>query len=124
MSAVAAQTPPRSRGGRRIPIALLILFVVIGGGVFWLNSSAQAAVNVSATLTVYQPEVSVSRSGGAYVSSASGTQVQAGDSVKTDTKGRASIELPDGTLTRLASDTEIRLDAAHFSRSGTPHDAQ
>jgi hypothetical protein len=44
--------------------------------------------------------------------------------VKTDTKGRASIQLPDGTLTRLASETEIALNSAHFTKSGTLHDAK
>jgi hypothetical protein len=124
MSAVAARTPPRRRGGRRILIGLLILVVIIGGGIFWLNRSAQASVNVSATLSVYQPATSVAHNGGAYASSANGAQVQAGDSVKTDTKGRASIELPDGTLTRLASQTEITLNAAQFTKSGTLNDAR
>jgi FecR protein len=106
-------------------IVLVIVIVIVGGGIFWLNSTAQAAVNVSATLTVYQPTASVARgSSGAFAGASSGTQVQAGDSVKTDTKGRASIQLPDGTLTRLASDTQITLDAAHFSKNGTLHDAK
>jgi FecR protein len=124
MSAVAARTPPRRRGGRRLLIVLVVLIAIVGGGVFWLNSSAQAAVNVSATLTVYQPTASVARNGGAYASATTGAQVQAGDSVKTDTKGRASIQLPDATLTRLASGTEITLDAAHFTKSGNLHDAK
>ncbi len=102
----------------------MILVAIVVGGIFWLNQSAQAAVNVSATLTVYQPAASVSHGGGAFAAALTGTQVQAGDSVKTDTKGRASIQLPDGTLTRLASDTEMRLDAAHFTKSGTLHDAK
>src|SRR5712692_10734373 len=106
MRNVAAQAPPRRRGGRRILSALVILAVIVGGGVFWINLSAQADVNVSATLTVYQPTTSVAHGGGAYASALTGTQVQAGDSVKTDKKGRASIQLPDGTLTRMASDTE------------------
>src|SRR4029077_7808045 len=67
---------------------------------------------------------SLAHGGGAYSPALTGAQVQAGDSVKTDTKGRASIQLPDGTLTRLSSDTEIRLDAAHFTKSGTLHDAK
>jgi hypothetical protein len=101
------------------------LIVLVGGGVFWLNSSAQAAVNVSATLTVYQPIASIDRqTSGSFAQAATGAQIQAGDSVKTDTTGRASIQLPDGTLTRLASDTQIRLDAAHFSKTGTLHDAK
>jgi hypothetical protein len=106
-------------------IVLVIVILVVGGGIFWLNSSAQAAVSVSATLTVYQPTASLERSGAASFSSAtSGAQVQAGDSVSTDTKGRASIQLPDGTLTRLAGDTQITLDAAHFSKNGSLHDAK
>jgi FecR-like protein len=125
MSLVAARTPPRRRGGgRRILVVILILVVIVGGGIFWLNRSAQAAVNVSATLEVYQPVVAVRPNGGAYASTLSGTQVQAGDAVKTDLKGRASIELPDGTLTRLASQTEITLKAAHFTKSGTLNDAR
>jgi hypothetical protein len=124
MRNVAAQTPPRRRGGRRLLILVVILAVIVGGGIFWVNLSAQAAVNVSATMTVYQPIASVTHGAGPYASALSGTQVQAGDSVKTDTKGRASIQLPDGTLTRLASETEIALNSAHFTKSGTLHDAR
>ena len=106
-------------------IVLVLLILLVGGGIFWLNSSAQAAVSVSATLTVYQPIASLERSGsGAFKTASSGAMVQAGDSVSTDTKGRASIQLPDGTLTRLASDSQITLDAAHFSKNGTLHDAK
>jgi hypothetical protein len=48
--------------------------------------------------------------------------IQAGESVQTDVKGRAAITLPDGTLTRLASNTTIKLDSAHFTKSGNLHD--
>jgi hypothetical protein len=125
MSAVAARTPARRRGGRRVLIVLVIVVLLVGGGIFWLNSTAQAAVNVSGTLTVYQPTTSLDRgSSGTFADATSGTRVQAGDSVKTDAKGRASVQLPDGTLTRLASNTQITLDAAHFSKNGTLHDAK
>jgi hypothetical protein len=103
---------------------LVILVGVVAGGIYWLNLSAQAAVNVSATLTVYQAAASVAPGGGGYAAASTGAKVRPGDSVKTDTKGRASIQLPDGTLTRLASDTEITLDAAHFTKSGDLHDAK
>jgi FecR protein len=106
-------------------ILLVLVILIVGGGIFWLNSSAQASVNVSATLTVYQPTASLERSGSStFATATSGAQVQGGDSVSTDTKGRASIQLPDGTLTRLASDTQITLNAAHFSKNGTLHDAK
>ena len=124
MRNVAAQSPPRRRGGRRVLIILVILVLIVGGGIFWINLQAQAAVNVSATLTVYQPAASVAHGTGDFASALTGAQVQAGDSVKTDPKGRASIQLPDGTLTRLASETQIALDSAHFSKDGTLHDAK
>jgi hypothetical protein len=124
MRNVAAKSPPRRRGGRRLLFAFVLLLAVVAGGIFWLNQSAQAAVNVAATLTIYQPAASVAHGGASYSSALTGTQVLAGDSVKTDTKGRASIQLPDGAFTRLASDTEIRLDAAHFTKNGTLHDAK
>ncbi len=122
MSAVAARTPPRRRGGLRLLIILVILALIVGWALYWLNSSAKAATNAFATLTVFQPSVSVARSGGAFLNSSTGTIVQAGDGVKTDTKGRGAIQLPDGTLTRLASDTEITLTSAHFSKSGNLQD--
>src|ERR1700730_1243761 len=122
MSAVAARTPPRRRGGLRLLIVLVIIVLIVGGALYWLNSAAQAATNAVATLTVFQPSVSVARNGGAYLNSSTGTIVQAGDGVKTDTKGRGAIQLPDGTVTRLASDTEITLTSAHFSKSGNLHD--
>ena len=63
MSAVAARTPAGRRGGQRLLILLLLVIVAVAGGIFWLNSAAQAAVNVSATLTVYQPITSLQRGG-------------------------------------------------------------
>jgi hypothetical protein len=122
MSVVAARTPPRRRGGLRFLIILVILVLIVGGALFWLNSTAQAAVNAAATLTVFQPDVSVAHNGGAFVSGTSGSIVQPGDGVKTDAKGRGAIQLPDGTLTRLAGDTEITLTSAHFSKAGDLHD--
>lgn len=124
MSVVAAQTPPRRRRVPRLLIVLVVVVVIVAGALFWLNLAAQAAVNASATLTVYQPAASVAHGGAAYAPATTGTQVAAGDSVKTDAKGRASTQLPDGSLTRLAGDTEITLSAAHFTKSGSLHDAK
>ena len=59
MASVAAKTPPRRRGGRRILIALGVLIVLVVGAILWLNIAAQAQVNVPASLTVYQPTASV-----------------------------------------------------------------
>lgn len=125
MTAAAARSQPRRRGGRRILIVLVVLILIVVGVVVWLNVAAQAAVNASATLTVYQPTTSVKHgSGGAFAAAATGATVQPGDSVQTDPKGRAAITLPDGTITRLASQTTITLDAAHFTKAGNLHDVK
>lgn len=122
MASVAAKPAPRRRGGRRLLIALFVLIVLVVAGVVWLNIAAQAQVNASAALTVYQPSASVAHNGGSFSPAPTGTILQGGDSVKTDTTGRAAITLPDGTLTRLASDTTVRLDSAHFTKTGNLHD--
>ena len=121
MATVAAK-PPKRRGGRRFLLLLLILILIVGGVLVWLNRAASAQVNASATLTVYQPAASTSRNGADFADVSTGAVVHAGDSVKTDTKGRAAITLPDGTLTRLASDTTLKLDSAHFTKTGNLHD--
>jgi len=122
MATVAAKAPPRRRGGRRLLILFLILVLAVVGVVVWLNVAASAQVNASATLTVYQPAASTSSNGSDFLTATTGAVVHAGASVKTDAKGRAAITLPDGTLTRLASDTTLKFDSAHFTKRGSLHD--
>jgi hypothetical protein len=122
MASVAARTPPRRRGGLRILVALAIVILLVGGALAWLNVAAQASVNASALLTVYQPAASVSHGGGVFSNANTGTVIDPGDTVKTDDKGRASITLPDGTVTRMAKGTSFTVDAAHFNKTGTLHD--
>jgi FecR-like protein len=124
MSAVAARTTPKRRRGPRLLIVLAVIVLIVGGALFWLNAAAQASVNATATLTVFRPAVSVARGGGSFAPASTGAMVQPGDSVKTDDKGRAALGLPDGTLTRLASGTELTLTSAHFMKSGNLHDVK
>lgn len=123
MSALAARTPSRRRRGLPWLAALVIILLIVGGLGFWLTTAASAATNAVAALTVFRPITSVARGGGAYAEAKTGEVIQPGDSVRTDAKGRAGIQLPDGTLTRLASNTEITLTSAHFARDGNLHDA-
>jgi hypothetical protein len=106
-------------------VILFVVVLIVAGLLAWINVSAQAAVSASAVLTVYLPATSVAHgSGGAFAPGTTGSPVQAGDTVRTDDKGRAALTLPDGTLTRLASSTTITLDSAHFARSGNLHDSK
>jgi hypothetical protein len=126
MAAVAApkNPPKRRRGGLRLLIVLGILVLLIAGGVVWLNVSAQAAVSVSGSLTVYQPVASIAHNSGAAAEAKTGATVQAGDKVSTDAKGLAAVTLPDGTVTRLATNTTLTLDSAHFTKNGNQHDVK
>jgi hypothetical protein len=98
--------------------------LIAGGAIVWLNMAAQAAVSANGILTVYQPAVAVAHGANGYLPASTGALVQAGDGVQTDAKGRAALTLPDGTITRLASDTTLTLDAAHFARDGNLHDVK
>src|SRR5256885_390242 len=124
MATVAApKAPPKRRlGGMRILVVLALVLSLIVAGVIWLNVAAQAQVNVSGILTVDQPNVSTAHGGGAYTAATPHLVVQAGDSVQTDAKGFGAINLPDGTVTRLAHDTTVTLDSAHFTKGGNLHD--
>jgi len=120
MATVAQQ--PRRRGGLRALVILVILVLIVGGALFWLNTAASAAANEDAVLTIFGGNASVAHSGGAFAPATSGTIIQPGDGVKTDQTGRAAIQFPDGTITRLANSTEITLTSAHFNKDGTTHD--
>jgi len=122
MSITAAKAAPRRRGGYRLIIVLLVVLLLAGAAFFWLNSAAQAAVNAAGTLTVYQPAASVQHNGGSSFTGVSGAVIEPGDTIKTDPKGRAALQLPDGTIMRLAGDTQITLTSAHFAKSGNLHD--
>jgi hypothetical protein len=122
MSVAAARPAQKRRGGYRLIIILLVVVLIVGAAFFWLSTAASAAPNAAATLTVFQPATSVAHGGGTFATASTGTVVQPGDSIKTDTKGRAAIQLPDGTLTRLAGGTQITLTSAHFNKSGNLHD--
>ena len=122
MAAPAKPAPKPHRGGRRFLIVLGILVLIIAGVLVWLNVAAQAQIDASGSLTVYQPVTSLAHGSGAAGPAQSGVAVNAGDTVSTDARGLAGITLPDGTLTRLAKNTSITLDSAHFAKDGTMHD--
>lgn len=120
--AAAAPAKKRGRGGVRLIVVLVIAVLIVVGLLVGLSVAASAATNVGATLTVFVPNVSVARAGGAFAAATSGTVVQPGDSVQTDAKGRGELKFPDGTLTRLATGTQISITNSHFGKDGNVHD--
>lgn len=122
MAAPAKPAVAPRRGGRRVGIVLGILVLVVAGALVWLNVAAQAQIDASGSLTVYQPVTSLAHGSGVANPAQSGTAVHAQDTVSTDARGLAGVTLPDGTMTRLAPNTSIRLDSAHFAKDGRMHD--
>ncbi len=116
--------PPkkRGRGGLRILIALAVIVILVVGAIVTLGIVASANTSVGAVLTTFVPTSSVARSGGSFSQATTGTVVNAGDSVETDKQGRAQIQFPDGSITRLANSTEITLSSSHFAHDGHVHD--
>ena len=119
---IPAAPKRKGRGGLRILIALVVVIVLIVAAIVTLGIVASADTSVGAVLTTFVPDTSVAPSGGAFSSAASGTFVQPGDSVKTDAAGRGQIQFPDGTITRLASNTQISITSSHFAKDGHVHD--
>jgi len=99
-------------------IPLLIIAGLIGGGLFVLTSAANAAVPVPAQLVVVTAAASLVHGGTATLAK-SGTLVHEGDGVRTDAKGRAVIQFSDGSVTRVAPNSEITLDSTKFNKNGT-----
>ncbi len=112
----------KGRGGLRILIVLVVVILIVAGVIVTLGIAAQAETSVGAVVTVFVPNASVSRGGGGCTAATSGTVVMPGDSLKTDASGRAQIQFPDGSITRLATSTQISVDSAHFSKNGSVHD--
>src|SRR5215467_14068957 len=122
MAPPAKPLPKPRRSGLRFLVVLALVVALIAVGVVWLNVAAQAQVDATGMLTVYQPAASIAHGSAAASAATTGATVRAGDTVSTDSKGLAGIILPDGTQTRLAPDTSITLDSAHFAKNGNMHD--
>src|SRR4029079_11533636 len=74
------------------------------------NSTKSQTKTTLATLKVQATQVTVKKkSASSFVAAKDGQSLQQGDSIKTDTTGRAEIDYTDGSLTRLGSSTEFKI---------------
>ena len=109
----------RKRGGcLGCFIPLIVIVALLAGGLFLLTSAANAAVPVPAQLLVVTPAASLVH-GGAATAAKSGTLIHEGDGVRTDARGRAVVQFSDGSVTRVAPNSEITLDSAKFNKNGS-----
>ena len=100
-------------------VIVLVIALLLGGGYFFLVAQAQAGVPAPASLLVASTPVDVGKNDSGYQPATSGQALSAGNSVRTGHTGHATIQFPDGTLTRLSPDTTVTIQAAQLNNAGT-----
>jgi hypothetical protein len=99
-------------GGCLIAI-LLVVLLLVGGGYWFFVAQASAAVNAPATLVVFTQPVTVNEN-----PAIPGQALNAGNTVKTQTGGRAGIQFPDGSYIRMSPDTTVTVSAVQLQKGG------
>jgi hypothetical protein len=99
-------------------VIVIVAALLLGSGYFFLVAQAQAGVASPAALLVFSTPVDVGKNDSGYMPAASGQSLDAGGSVRTGDTGRATIQFPDGTLTRLSPNTTVTVQAAQLSNGG------
>ncbi len=124
----AAPAPPTKRSGCAgcsfgclgcLGVFVIVTLLLVGGGYFFFVAQAQSGVSSPAALLVASNPVEVGHNDGGYISARSGQSLDAGTSVRTGHTGLATIQFPDGSLTRLASDTTVTIQAAQLNSAGS-----
>ena len=87
---------------------MFVLSLLLVGAVL-IFSGGTASAKQFATLRLLDGQVAVQRGNGAFETGQDGTSLREGDTVRTGSDGRASIEYFDGSLTRLDFDTSFTL---------------
>lgn len=125
-TAAAVPPPAKSRGclgcgmgcGGCLIAIVIVVALLFGSGYFFLVAQAQAGVASPAALQVFSTPVDVGQNDSNYKPASSGQSLNAGNSVRTGDSGRATIQFPDGTLTRLAPDTTVTVQSAQLTNAG------
>ena len=125
-TAAAIPPPAKSKGclgcgmgcGGCLLVIVIVAALLLGSGYFFLVAQAQAGVASPAALLVFSTPVDVGKNDSGYKPAASGQSLDAGSSVRTGDTGRATIQFPDGTLTRLLPGTTVTVQAAQLSNGG------
>src|SRR5690349_18243692 len=117
----AAVTPPpppaKSRGcfgcsmgcAGCLVVVLIVTLLLLGSGYFFFIAQAQAGVASPAALLVFTTPVEVGHNDSDYRPASSGQSLAAGSSVRTGETGKAAIQFPDGSITRVAPCTIVTL---------------
>lgn len=106
-------------------LAILLIVALVAAGIyFFAILPASAGSDTPATLSVFVANTQVSKSqNGGYSGGTTGQSLPPGTWVKTDQAGRAGINFPDGSVTRLAPSTTVGITQATLDSHGALHHA-
>ena len=102
-----------------IGVVVVLILLLVTGGYFFFVAQASAGVPSPAALLVATDPVEVGHNDSGYQPAKTGQSLDAGTSVRTGHTGRATIQFPDGSLTRLAPDTTVTIQSAKLNSSGS-----
>ncbi|TMF85650.1 MAG: FecR domain-containing protein, partial [Chloroflexi bacterium] len=106
-------------------LAILLIVVLVAAAIFFFAIlPASAGSDTPTTLSVFVPNAEVSSSqNGTYTGGTTGKTLTPGTWVKTDQAGRGAINFPDGSITRLATSTQVGITQATLDSHGQLHHA-
>ena len=106
-------------------LAILLIAVLVAAAIFFFAIlPASAGSDTPTTLSVFVPNAEVSSSqNGTYTGGTTGKTLTPGTWVKTDQAGRGAINFPDGSITRLATSTQVGIIEATLDSHGRLHHA-
>ena len=106
-----------STGGTRA-LATLVVAVLISGALAFTAAAAGAADSL-ASLKITTDNVQVKQKGKTtFADAKDGQALKQGDTIKTDTDGRAEIDYTDGSITRLANSTVFTISKLTNDKGG------
>jgi len=106
-------------------LAILLVIVLVAAAIFFFAIlPASAGSDTPTTLSVFVPNTQVSSNqNGTYAGGTTGQVLNPGTWVKTDQAGRGAINFPDGSITRLAANTQVGITQATLDSHGALHHA-
>src|ERR1700674_1115921 len=98
---------------------LLAALLVIGGGYWFFVVQASAPITPPATLVLIKHPVKVNGNPGT-----PGRSLVANDDVATEASGHAAIDFPDGSLIRMAPNTDVKISGVLLQKNGNLQSAE
>jgi hypothetical protein len=98
---------------------LLAALLVIGGGYWFFVVQASAPITAPATLVLINQPVKVNGNPGT-----PGQSLVANDEVATEATGHAAIDFPDGSLVRMAPNTDVKISGVLLQKNGNLQSAE